>query len=472
MSRRIIFRVDANKTIGFGHLTRCISIAKSLSNFEVVFASTEELESHLQNQLSVSFLKLNESQDIFNILEASDLVVLDGYQFDTEYYANIEQAGAKIIAIDDLASQVIPADLIINTAPRIEQGTYKSHLYTKYYTGLNYALLRPSFLELAREESNKKIRQSLMICFGGADPLNKTETALLAALSSGKFEEIHVVLGPAYVFQNTIDKISESHSKIKTHVNLDESEMAELMRGCETAILPCSGILQEGLAAKMKVVSGYYIENQKHNYEEHLKLGSFVDAKEFSSDDILAAINQLDAYSVPNQLIDGKSIERIVRAIESLASEENYALKKATIEDLKTTFDWANSPNTRKFSFSKEEIKWEEHSTWFTSKINAPDCEYFILWENDIAVGSIRFDIENGIAKISYLVDPLQTGKGIGTLLMKLGLKRIAEQYTNSELTEIHGFVIPENIASVKTFERFDFRKQLVKDVFLYSKNL
>jgi UDP-2,4-diacetamido-2,4,6-trideoxy-beta-L-altropyranose hydrolase len=471
MSRRILFRVDANSAIGFGHLTRCVSIAKSLSNFELFFASTEEIDSYLQNQLSVSFLKLERSQDFFSLLKTSDLVILDGYQFDTEYYTSIEQTGAKIIAIDDLANQVIPADLIINTAPRVEQGSYRSHLYTKYYTGLNYALLRPSFLELACEESNKKIKLSLMICFGGADPLNKTETALLTALSSGKFEDIHVVLGPAYGFQDTINKISETHSKIRTHVNLNESKMSELMRNCETAILPCSGILQEGLAAKMKVISGYYIKNQKHNYKEHLKLGSFVDAKKFSADDILTAINKLDTYSVPNQLIDGKSIERIVRAIEGLASEDKYTIKKATIEDLKPTFDWANSPNTREFSFSKEEIKWEEHSAWFTSKINSPACKYFILWENKKPVGSIRFDIENGIAKISYLVDPMQTGKGIGTLLMKLGLKRIAEQYTYPELIEIHGYVIPKNIASVKTFERFDFRKQLVKDVFLYSKN-
>lgn len=152
--------------------------------------------------------------------------------------------------------------------------------------------------------------------------------------------------------------------------------------------------------------------------------------------------------------------------------EEEYTLRKAQLEDDKITFEWANSGETRKFSFNKASIPWGDHKNWFESKINSIDCWYGIIELNLEAKGSIRFDIEDRIATISYLVAPGNYGKGIGSRLIKLGIKALENHYKDNEISIIQGFVIPENIASAKTFEKFGFNKQRVKDVFLFSKEL
>lgn len=97
-------------------------------------------------------------------------------------------------------------------------------------------------------------------------------------------------------------------------------------------------------------------------------------------------------------------------------------MKVASIEDTDTTFKWANDPVIRKHSFSKAEIRKEEHVLWFERKIQSEDCIYLIALKDDISVGSIRFDLNEGDALISYLVDPLYHGYGYGQVLLCKGL--------------------------------------------------
>ncbi len=67
------------------------------------------------------------------------------------------------------------------------------------------------------------------------------------------------------------------------------------------------------------------------------------------------------------------------------------------------------------FAFNKEKIEWENHKKWYNGKISDANCEYYILNNKGVSKGSIRFDVDsNGLALISYLIDPTYQGKGYG----------------------------------------------------------
>lgn len=472
MLERILFRVDANQKIGYGHLVRCISIANAISNQEVIFVSTDLMESYIKSQIgsSFKFIHLNNSDDFFELLLPNDIVIIDGYQFDVNYHKNLKDLRIKHICIDDLAQQEIFADIVINPTPAIDPSEYKTPIFTQFCIGLDYALLRPSFLVLAKQSILPKRKNSLLICFGGSDPLNKTKNALEASTLSNIFSEIHVVLGPAYQFLDILEPIMQSVPNVHVHINLNEENMVNLMRVCEFAILPSSGILLEGLAAKMKIISGFYIDNQKIVYKNHLKLKSFVDASDFSIDTIQKAMKELMEFELPKSSIDGNSINRITKVISQLCLENTCKLRKATIEDSKITFDWANNPETRKFAFNKSTILFEDHIKWFTQKIQSNSCAYYILEMDSKQVGSIRFDIADKKALISYLIDPLYFGKGLGTICLKLGLKALSEEYSANEILEVKGYVFKENIASILTFEKFGFKQLEENDSLLFTK--
>lgn len=466
----IKIRVDASSEIGYGHLTRCCALINSMPEIHAIFYSTEPIEKIVQQMCSNQFklVSLRNSTDFREHIEAEDLILIDGYQFDTNYFTQLKRKGAKVICIDDLANQYLPVDVIINPTPGFAARSYSSLLSTQYFLGLDYSLLRSSFQTLANAKSIDKIKNSLFICFGGSDPSNKTLIAYNAALDSQNFSEIHLVLGPGYSHEVQFE---DSTIPVTIHRALQEKDMASLMSQMEYGIVPASGILLECLAAKMKAISGYYIENQQFVYAEHLKLNSFVDAADLSYEAIRNAMNDVKSMNTIPSLIDGKSTERLSKMIRSIQAETRYTMRIAAEEDIDITYEWANHEATRKYAFNKDFIQFEHHKNWFLSKLTSPQCMYFILTEGEKQIGSIRFDLNGQIATISYLLDPLTHGKSLGTILLKKGLEMVEKLLVSTEIEIVQGYVLMENIASVKLFERFGFSKEVESNMYLFKKN-
>jgi len=90
-------------------------------------------------------------------------------------------------------------------------------------------------------------------------------------------------------------------------------------------------------------------------------------------------------------------------------------------------------------------------------------------WSNDI-VGSLRFDITGSDALISYLVSPKYHGKGLGRILLAKGLDYLAKH--NSIATTATGFVLPQNTASVKVFQRLGFTCTEENKQLRFTKNI
>jgi RimJ/RimL family protein N-acetyltransferase len=148
------------------------------------------------------------------------------------------------------------------------------------------------------------------------------------------------------------------------------------------------------------------------------------------------------------QLIDGKLVDVIIHT-----KTNPLKLREATKNDTALTFQWASDTNIRKYSFQQEAITQEMHHAWFNSKINDPDCLYLLLEKDNEVIGSIRYDInKENEALISYLIDFKYHGHGYGNAILSLSLGVVTEKHPR--LKQLVGFVVPENIASRKIFER------------------
>ena len=134
----------------------------------------------------------------------------------------------------------------------------------------------------------------------------------------------------------------------------------------------------------------------------------------------------------------------------------NLFLHKATKKDVETTYRWASNPEITKYLSTTKEIDWESHKKWFYGKIEEEDCEYYMLFEKEIPVGSIKFEIqEKGAAGVNYLIDPSFQGRGFGKLLLALGVEEI--KTNRPEVKFVGGLVRNENLASIKVFSALDF---------------
>lgn len=478
MKPEIYIRVDGNAETGLGHIVRCSALAYMLKHEFKISFFCRSIPDQLINELQANGFKvvsIKDEEDFLGNISNHEIVVLDGYKHDTSYHKAIKSKNAKLVCIDDLNDRRFVADLIINTAPGSLPKNYKTIPYTLFALGLDYVLLRPQFLKVINEKRKPGGIETVMINFGGADPHNYTLGTLKTILNYNQFKRIIVITGTSYKFSEKLARTVDKDKRVENRHSLSERLMVETMLECELAIVPSSGVLFEILATGCKVISGYTAVNQILIYQNLKRANMFVDAKDFSERHLKEALVKVgEPDLILKQPFDGNSPTRLSKLFKCLSEEYSVDFREADENDLEQTFKWASDSKVRRYSFQTHKISHEEHSKWFRRKLNDTNCFYLIANFEGNSIGSIRFDSNNGVSLISFLVDPLFHGRGFGLVILKKGLECYTKSDTwcSGDLKLIKGMVIKENIASIKIFERLGFSRTDRGDCFVFEKSI
>ena len=279
MTKKILFRADGNAKTGLGHLYRLFALVEVYNpHYDFVFLTHKSsMESIIPQHYNTAIIPEYTTTDdepewIFKYFSPEEyIIVADGYQFTAAYQKKIKEKGYSLLYIDDLAKEHMYADVVINHSPYLKKKHYNKEAYTRLALGTNYALLRPLFLEEAKQNKVINTLDSVFVCFGGADPYNLTLKAVKALLTISSFKRIHVVLGGAYKHLEILDLEKEYVNTIKIHKNLSETNLIKTMKACNFAIAPASTILYELCCVKMPILSGFYIDNQELIYKGFLE---------------------------------------------------------------------------------------------------------------------------------------------------------------------------------------------------------
>jgi UDP-2,4-diacetamido-2,4,6-trideoxy-beta-L-altropyranose hydrolase len=146
-------------------------------------------------------------------------------------------------------------------------------------------------------------------------------------------------------------------------------------------------------------------------------------------------------------LVDGRGAYRVVGAVRALA----IRLRRATQDDCKLLWMWANDPVTRENSFTPAKISWDEHRDWFDKNLASNRSIISIAEESGVPIAAVRLEEKNsGVGEISITVSPEVRGFGLATHLIQ---KCVDEAARDLSLLEIHAFIKPENMASRRAFE-------------------
>ncbi len=110
----------------------------------------------------------------------------------------------------------------------------------------------------------------------------------------------------------------------------------------------------------------------------------------------------------------------------------------------------------RSSAFSTGPIAWEEHVDWFRSKMRESGCLLLLALDaEDTPVGQVRFDsINESETEIDISIDRSRRGRGYGSLLIDKAVERVLR---TTQVRVIHAFIKPENVQSVRAFERAGF---------------
>lgn len=240
-------------------------MADNLKNdFDVTFSSIDEK----QIQSDIAFLKVETEESFLNeIINDFDIVVLDGYKFDSEYQKKIKEKNKKLVCIDDIPKIHFYADAVINHNPGINPDSYSKEHYTKLCIGTNYCLLRKEFIEESHKETVSVSNGDVYLCFGGSDFQNLTNKIFKELVKIEDVNKINVVTGSAYEYKDELNDIAKINKNISIFENLNSAEIISLIKNSEFAICPSSAVAYEALLVGTKLITGYYAYNQREFYK-------------------------------------------------------------------------------------------------------------------------------------------------------------------------------------------------------------
>jgi UDP-2,4-diacetamido-2,4,6-trideoxy-beta-L-altropyranose hydrolase len=265
----ILFRtsggVAPNKELGFGHVYRCINLAKKISNNKIFF----EIEDYGQVK---KLLNKNNFKNIFNLKKniklnaeiketikivknnSIDIVIVDKYKIDKKILKEISRI-VKTVYIADLKERKFPVDLVINGFVGYDNQISYNKSKTKCLLGPKYQILDKRF----EVQKTKKKKYDLLITFGGYDENNIIELFLECWDKIERKIKILIILGPGTKRTQQIKKMLKKYPKEITIMN-QTSKMFENI--AETRFGLCAGGLTTYEFARMNIPFAIICQNK------------------------------------------------------------------------------------------------------------------------------------------------------------------------------------------------------------------
>lgn len=304
--KRVLFRADGDSKIGLGHIYRCLAIAERLNEHFDCYFAIRQPSNELKDQICKysNLIVLNQYEDyefeVEDILASVilnykiDIITLDGYYFNTNYQKKIKELCNKcvLISIDDYQPFHYVSDIVINHAGGVDASIISKEPYTLLFLGYDYLLLRNEFIKTL--SINRKIVgiNSVLICFGGADPDDFTKKITDCLKCQKNIKKIIIVLGSSYSNKEILEQSIHMYSHITIMNNLNAETLAEVMINTDLAIVPSSTIGLEAFASKMIMITGMTANNQESIYNGLVKEDTVigVDFQQLTCDSLLKNI--------------------------------------------------------------------------------------------------------------------------------------------------------------------------------------
>jgi spore coat polysaccharide biosynthesis predicted glycosyltransferase SpsG len=195
--RTLWIRSDGSAATGLGHLSRCTTLAEEAAGrgWPVRFVSRPDpvaarfLEARYQK---VRWLE-GASSAWASAVVPGDVALFDGYHLTAADSAPAAEAGATTVWLDDTGRSDLVADLAIDPNDPDAQPPAGAHV-GRWLAGPRYALVRASFRRRRRAERRG---HTLVVTFGGSDPMALGRPIAAAVVSGGRFDPVLLVEGPA-----------------------------------------------------------------------------------------------------------------------------------------------------------------------------------------------------------------------------------------------------------------------------------
>lgn len=213
----ILILTEGGEDSGLGHVTRCASLCQAFREMGVasrfVVNGDKTVESVLRDENYKFFDWLAERQLLLELLNGTDIAVIDSYHADYELYEDISKSVKTAVYFDDESRFEYPKGFVLNASVSAGQMPYPEREGVTYLLGAQYAPLRKEFWDV----NAKPIRnnpETIMITFGGADTHGLTPGVLKLLISTYPEVLKKVIIGKGFQNIEEIEELKDNSTEL------------------------------------------------------------------------------------------------------------------------------------------------------------------------------------------------------------------------------------------------------------------
>ncbi|MBY4893444.1 pseudaminic acid cytidylyltransferase [Rhodobacteraceae bacterium N5(2021)] len=337
--RKVLFRADAGRELGVGHVMRCLTLADEIDG-QATFVC-KDIDGHLEDVIAarghvVHLLDagLSAAEDaaaVAGLAQGHDLVVMDHYGLGADWSKAMP---APVMVLDDVADRAHDCAVLLDQNLGREASDYNGLVPdgAVRLIGPEYALLRPEFASyrtasLARRaEANGAVKR-LLISLGGGDMQSVVTWILdvLRTVPGTQYLSIDIILGAAAKSPGVVQSAAED-LPCAVQIHSDVDNMAEHMAGADLMIGAGGSTSWERCALGLPVIVLPLADNQIPAVTAMAKAGMARAVKPHDDDALRAALE--DLFDNPDQIVamsaaaaaacDGKGAARVAAVLSDM----------------------------------------------------------------------------------------------------------------------------------------------------------
>jgi spore coat polysaccharide biosynthesis predicted glycosyltransferase SpsG len=257
---------EGSKRIGFGHITRCISVYQALSakglQPEFIINGDKYASTILKGKRHTVYNWLKDRSRTLDIVRGSGAVIIDSYLADAGFYREISRIADIPIYIDDNMRLEYPAGTVVNGSVYAKGLDYPKNGRTRYLLGTRYMPLRKDFWSVPQKAISSSIR-NIMITFGGSDDRNMTPKILKMLAQRRPSAAKSVIIGKGFTNISQVKKNKDKRTRLIFAP--DATGMKNIMLNSDIAISSAGQTLYELARIGLPTIAVVVADNQVKN---------------------------------------------------------------------------------------------------------------------------------------------------------------------------------------------------------------
>ncbi len=328
LSGDVFFRVDGGRSVGMGHVVRCLCLAQALRDLyscRITFLMSRD-EVGISRVSESGWPVVRVSAEDLDDTSIADALIIDlpgGVSAQAIRSLRERHPQTLVVLIDTNCGGSTEADLVVGPMKSRPASSVEGR--GERYEGLEYAILDPAFARARRPDSGGSGPLRVLVTMGGSDPCGLTLQTLRALDAMPEAFETIVALGPAFLHQAQLEQWLPS-ARRRYDIRRENSLLGFMT--VDLALFSFATTAYELAAAGLPAIALGISKNHAEDAEIFSRNRSIVNLgwfSEVSAEQIQTAVRQLIndpdrrlAMSARGrELVDGRGAERVAKLIAS-----------------------------------------------------------------------------------------------------------------------------------------------------------